>query len=310
MPDERPILLVDGMNIFCQAWYAFQAESVSGKPSGGYAGFLSMIGRYVREISPSTVYVMWEHRSAQARQKILPEYKATRVKGTQEERESRTSQLIRIMRTLKHTPVCQVYVEGCEGDDVIAYLARTTFADKRKVIVSTDKDFYQLLDEKTTIYSPVRKVFVSAETVPRKFNGILAENFAIFKSLYGDGSDNIDGIKGMGMKKIPRMFPDMLIKRCTLDDIYDVCERHAGGPSALYQRVYDEFERVKTFWSVIQLEDTILTDEQTAGVEAIVGQHRRSLDRLELMRSLAEDSVSFNQERFLEAMTNLRRVDH
>ena len=73
------------------------------------------------------------------------------------------------MSLLKHVPVSQIYVSDCEADDVISYLVKSMLREHNCVIVSSDKDYYQLLSEKVTQWSPGQKKFITPEIVHEKF---------------------------------------------------------------------------------------------------------------------------------------------
>ena len=111
-----------------------------------------------------------------------------------------------IVKMLHHVPVRQLYVADCEADDVIGYLIRYKFADQHCVIVSSDKDYYQLLSEKVVQWSPGQKKFITPESVFAKF-GVTVENFCTTRAIIGDASDNIKGVKGAGFKTLVKRFP-------------------------------------------------------------------------------------------------------
>ena len=75
--------------------------------------------------------------------------------------ENRNYQLAFTIELLKHTPVKQLYIDSCEADDIIGYLAKNTFRDEAVVIASSDKDYYQLINENVTQWSPGQKKFIS-----------------------------------------------------------------------------------------------------------------------------------------------------
>lgn len=302
MPERRPILLIDGKNVFMQMWHAFHSTTTEGKSAGGIVGFLTALSKYTERMQPSQIYVAWENGQSAFRKKILPEYKLNRKSHPADIVKDRTDQLISLINVLKHTPICQVYIAGCEGDDIIAYLCNK-FSDANKIIISADKDYYQLLDENTKIFAPVRKYYVDEDTVKSKY-GILSQNFVLFKSLCGDGSDNIAGIRGLGEKRLKKLFPDVSNTVIGLGDIYKICQDNLD-KNSFYKKIFENFESVQKYWKIIQLKNTILTNEQTQYVDTIIEQHHKKLDHQELIRAMMNEGLSFNHERLFVTMNDL-----
>ena len=117
--------------------------------------------------------------------------------------ENRNFQLRTLISLLSHTPVCQTYISGAEADDAIGYLCKYLLKEKNKIIVSSDHDFYQLIDDNTIIWSPTLKSFVNKKKVLERF-GVHPNNFSLAKSVTGDVSDNIPGVKGVGYKSLSK----------------------------------------------------------------------------------------------------------
>ena len=171
---DRPVLIVDGQNLFIRSWAAYPQVSSHGYQMGGCIGFLKTLRRIVSEVQPTLVCVAWEGGGSQRRRNIFPDYKLgrrpeklNRFYGDDipESEENRKHQLIALLEMLKHTPACQVYASDCEGDDIIAFLCRGPFRSSNKIIVSSDKDMYQLLDESTRIYSLHKKRVLTRDDV-------------------------------------------------------------------------------------------------------------------------------------------------
>ena len=285
-----------------QMWHAFHSTTTGGKSAGGIVGFLTAISKYSESMQPSQIYVAWENGQSEFRKKILPEYKLNRKQHPSGVIKDRTEQLISLINILKHTPICQVYLSGCEGDDIIAYMCNK-FSQSNKTIISADRDYYQLLDEKTKIFAPVRKYYVDENTVKNKY-GILPQNFVLFKSLCGDGSDNISGIRGLGEKRLKKLFPEISTTVMSLEDVYRSCQENLD-KNSFYKKILEEFESVEKYWKIIQLKNTILTSEQIQHVDTIIEQHQKKLDHQELIKAMMNEGLSFNHERLFITMNNL-----
>jgi hypothetical protein len=161
------------------------------------------------------------------RKKLFPEYKANRIKvksdfkavhltpgekptkkWIMDDTENKLRQVKTLVDALKHLPVCQLYVAETECDDVIGFLIRNKLKSENamKIIVSSDRDFYQLLDEPNVkLYNPADKSFHDGPIVKVKvgkdeYVEIPARNYALVRTLTGDDSDNIPGVPGLGFK--------------------------------------------------------------------------------------------------------------
>ena len=151
--------------------------------------------------------------SSNIRKNIIPEYKSNRntsritkhelFDNLEEEDDSKINQIVRIIQYLKTLPVKTVSLPTVEADDIIAYLSSTlpTKPEDRVFIVSSDKDYLQLISDKVIVYRPIEKEYYTTDTVKEKFN-ITPHNFLLYKLLMGDNSDGVTGIKGLGGKKV------------------------------------------------------------------------------------------------------------
>ena len=149
------VLLVDGMNLFIRGFVANPSMSENGFHVGGVVGFLNSLRNCIEKFKPTDIFVVWEGGGSSRRRAIYSDYKRksrpqklNRFYGEDlpDTAENRNQQISMIVDLLKDTPTCQIYVPDCEADDVIGYLSKYKFSDQKKLIISSDKDFYQLLD--------------------------------------------------------------------------------------------------------------------------------------------------------------------
>jgi len=307
---SRPILIIDGQNLFIRSWAAYPQMSSHGYQMGGCVGFLKTLKRIVNETQPSKVIVAWEGGGSQRRRRVYPEYKLgrrpeklNRFYGSDipESEENRKHQLISLLEMLKHTPVCQVYLSDCEGDDIVAFLCEGPFRNEDKIIVSSDKDMYQLLNENTRIYSLHRKTVLSNEDVFDEYR-IKTHNFALAKALCGDPGDNIPGIKGIGFKTAVTRFP-MLGSDSTiiLQEVIDFCHTHSRD-SVIYRRVIDSLEDLKRNWKLVYLDGSMLSATQVSKVQHVLDTFEPKVDRMGLIKLLLKEGIAdFNIEEFFYA---------
>lgn len=296
----RKVLLVDCANLFIRCFAAFPQMNVNGEQIGGCIGFLKTLRRLVADISPSEVYVIWESGGSQRRRSLLPEYKLNRKPerlnrfygdDIPETDENRQRQMVLLLHMLKTIPVCQIYVPNCEGDDVIAYLSRGRFKDAEKVIASSDKDMYQLLDEKTIVYNFHKKTFVTHTDVFEDLR-IRTYNFAIAKAICGDATDNVPGIKGVGFKTVAKRIPLLGGEtEVTLDEVHAYCTSHLG-EAKMYRDVVEGKADIARNWKLVYLDGGMLSASQVSKIDGQVDTFEPSIDKMALIKHLAREGVT------------------
>jgi len=286
--------------MFIRAWSAYPSMSVrTGTQTGGVVGTLKTLGRLTRELGPKQIYVVWESGGSAQRRKIFPEYKLGRrpeklnrfyEDDIPDTDENRRHQMLVLVTAMKCLPVCQLYVPDCEADDVIAYLCKSRLKDENKVIVSNDRDMYQFLDEKTTIYNLHKKSIVTESHVLDEFR-ILSSNFALAKCIIGDPSDNIPGIKGVGYKTLVKNIPLVSAERDVhLSDVIAFCEAHRD-ENKVCRKIAEGSEVLKRNWKLIYLDASTLSSYQAQKVEGRIDSFVPRVDRHELMKLLNKEGI-------------------
>jgi len=165
------VLLVDGLNNFIRAWSASPATNSDGAHIGGMLGFLQSIGYSVRTLLPTRVIIVFDGPGgSQRRRKLYAEYKGNRkppkrpnrFKGLDLEDDglSLRRQMGRLLEYLNNLPVSVVTVDNIEADDSIAYITKSILTDSRITIMSSDKDFLQLVNDTTSVWSPTKRFYM------------------------------------------------------------------------------------------------------------------------------------------------------
>lgn len=297
--DNRPILLIDGMNAFVRAFAAYPSMSSHGHQIGGCVGFLKMMKKVVAEIFPKRIYVAWEGGGSARRRGLYKDYKAQRKPeklnrfyddDIPETDENRTAQISALAKLLRHLPVSQIYVSDCEADDVIAYLCKHTFKDEPKVIMSSDKDLYQLLDEKTRVYSLHKKEYLTADDVKAEFN-IHMSNFALAKAICGDAGDNVPGVEGVGFKTLAKRIPLFAGEtELLIEDVVNYARAHAKEAKAL-KAISEGEDLIRRNWKLVHLGDHALAPIQIERIEHLVGTFKPQPNKIEFIRRLISEGI-------------------
>jgi DNA polymerase I len=268
------ILIVDGLNIYIRAFSANGAVNDKGVPVGGLVGFLKSLNLLIRETNPTRVIITFDGKGGSLRRKKLyPDYKGKRKPGkrltrwdqfqtVEDEQYSMALQLTRLNDYLSTLPLTTIIVDYIEADDIIAYLVTDIFKDSKKCIASGDQDFLQLVDEKTTVWSPTKKKFFTPKTVLEDYN-IPTFNFLLYKSLLGDNSDNIKGIRGLGPKKIPKILPEILDRPLVIDDILEYSSTQEG---EMFSRILENKNTLHLNYQLMNLSKVDISGNSKASI--------------------------------------------
>ena len=215
------VLIVDGLNTFIRSFAVNPSINEDGLHIGGLTGFLRSI-RYTCDIlKPSRCIIVFDGKGGSTRRrKLYPEYKETRkVKkrlnrnvdwGTapQDEQQSMRQQMGRLIEYLEQLPLTLVSVDGIEADDTMAYISQQLLKDSDIFLMSTDKDFLQLVDERVKVWSPTKKKLYTKREILDEY-GIHSRNILTYRIVDGDKSDNITGIQGAGLKSLIKYIPQI-----------------------------------------------------------------------------------------------------
>ena len=232
-PNDK-VLIIDGLNTFIRVFSVLPTTNEDGVHVGGIVGFLRSIGYVINMVSPTRVIIVFDGKGgSNRRRKILPEYKNNRKNkyrvnrtydfaSQEDEKQNMIMQLQRSVEYLENLPVTVLSYDNIEADDTIGYLAEQVFFKSKVVIMSTDKDFLQLANGRVKIWSPSKKKMYDDKSVFEEF-GIFSKNFIWYRVLDGDKSDNISGVRGLGLKTIKKKLPFLANNKiCNIDDIIKV----------------------------------------------------------------------------------------
>jgi DNA polymerase-1 len=201
---SRPrLMLMDGHSLAYRAFFALPAENfttATGQPTNAIYGFASMLANTLRDETPTHFAVAFDVSRKTWRSEEFTEYKANRSKTPDEFK----GQVELIGELLDAMRVPRFAVEGFEADDVIATLATEAEAEGFDVLIVTgDRDSFQLVSEHTTVLYPTKGVSELTRFTPEKVvekYGLTPAQYPDFAALRGDPSDNLPGIPGVGEK--------------------------------------------------------------------------------------------------------------
>ena len=313
------ILVIDAMNMLIRSFSLLKAMSPTGHHIGGLVGFLRSLGYVTRIFDPTRVIVVWDGKGGSANRKnIDPNYKANRATSRithwglydtkAEETEALIGQLFRTKDYLECLPLQQIMMEKLEADDIIAYLAQQADKNNKKItIISSDKDFLQMVNKNIEVYAPVKKKTFTADNIEDELK-VIPENYNIVKALLGDNSDGLKGVKGLGIKTIVSQFPDLVTKpNMTLDYVFEVCENNLEGKK-IFSKIVHEWDKVETNYKLMNLHESVLDDNEKSAILDIVKEDIPDLQAgafLHLLENDKIEGITKNTEGWLENFRGL-----
>ena len=288
---DRPrLLLLDGHSLAYRAFYALPVENfntATGQPTNAIYGFTSMLANTLRDEQPTHLAVAFDVSRKTWRFDEYPEYKATRSKTPDEFR----SQVELIGELLDAMRVPRFAVEGYEADDVIATLATQAEAAGFEVLIVTgDRDTFQLVSDHVTVLYPTRGVSELTRFTPEKVQekyGLSPRQYPDFAALRGDPSDNLPGIPGVGEKTAAKW----IVQFGSFDDLVARVEEVKG---KVGQNLRDHLEAVKLNRRLTELERQV---ELPVGPEGLA---REPYDRHAL--DVVLDTLEFRHANFRERL--------
>lgn len=216
MKNKKLILLVDGDNILHQSFHKFEKlKSTDGKPSGAIFGFFKSLHMYLTRFEPDEVYISFDNGHSPVRTKLLPNYKGHR-KNISVDYESLQKQKAIIMKMLGMLRINYIFDKKkstvYEGDDFLAYLAIKKFQSGKMILISSDKDFNQLLSNNLRIYNPRKDEMIRMDNCKELF-GYHSHETVEYLAMVGDTSDDIPGFPGIGPVKARKILDDGRIEK-------------------------------------------------------------------------------------------------
>jgi DNA polymerase-1 len=219
MPNHTPpqLFLIDGYALIYRAFFAMISRplrTTKGENTSAAWGVVNFLLRLRDKYRPD--YVAWVNDAGTSfREQRYPDYKSTREKLDESLQADFDRAVERISALLESFRIPLVAIRGYEADDVIGTLAQAGAArGLQAVIVSGDKDFYQLIGPGITLLNPGRggpaavdEVWVDESNAAERL-GVPPHQVVDFLALVGDTSDNIPGVKGIGEKGAQKLLAE------------------------------------------------------------------------------------------------------
>lgn len=301
------VLIVDGLNTFIRCWSAVPTMNDDGDHVAGVTGVLKSIGLAMRNVQATRCIVVFDGKNgSKSRQKMYGGYKANRDKNKlrvnrqyddmmneEDERESMKRQYVWLSELLHNLPITTMMYDGVEADDVMAYIATHLLKEEEQaVLMSTDKDFLQLVNDTTIVWSPTKKKIYNKHVVKEEF-GIEPKNLLLFRVLDGDVSDNVPGVRGCGIKTLVKRFPEITEDtKLSVEDFLQLAESKRG--------------KIKLYDDIMQSKKQILMNKKLMRLDE---QLISGTTKMDILTRFDEPIKPLNKLNFLQACLKYKVID-
>jgi DNA polymerase-1 len=298
----KKVMIIDGLNMFLRSYIVVPSLDPRGNPSGGTYGFIKSLQKICGMFSPDEIVVCWDGEGgSQKRKEIDSNYKAGRKPvrfnrrlidlSPEETEKNKYNQQLRLMEYLNDLPIIQIMIDYIEADDIISYVVQhERYKDWEKLVVSSDKDFFQLISKKTKLYRPIQDELVDYPTLVENFK-IHPKNFALARSLVGDKSDNLPGVPRVGLKTVAGKFPFLKeSQKYEVEDIMQHCET-LEKKLKLHENILEHSALVEKNYEIMQLYSPSISILHKKQINFSLDEFEPKLEKLELVKKLVYDGI-------------------
>jgi 5'-3' exonuclease len=292
------VLIIDGMNTYIRTFSASPALNDNGEHVGGYYGFINVLKNIIKLINPTRVIIVFDGKGgSQKRKKIYANYKEGRaIKNklnrvleldVNDEQKILKLQFIRLLEYLECLPITIMSYDYIEADDVIAFLA-TECLKEEVIIYSNDKDYYQLINDRISVYFPAKTKLYTKTDIITEYN-ILPENFIWQKVILGDKSDNVKGIRGVGIGKFNLAFSFLKEKIYSLDEFKEIL---LESDSKILNKVKNSIDIVERNYYIMQLSDVDISGNTKSKIINLLDGEPPQLNKPKLKTLMITDKLN------------------
>lgn len=191
------VTLIDTPGLVCRSYYAIPTLTTStGIPTNAVYGFAKTILGFLRDEKPTHVGMAFDLNGRVGRQQIDQNYKANRDSAN----DSLKTQFGLVIKMCEYLGLHPIMCDGWEADDVVGTMTKKALSAGFNVeIITSDKDFQQLLEPGVRLWDPAKRVYATHADIPAKY-GVRADQMRDYQTLIGDSIDNVPNVPGIGPK--------------------------------------------------------------------------------------------------------------
>lgn len=317
------IVIVDGLNLFIRNFQAVPTINHNGEHVGGVLGFFRGIMSAMTYYNPDRIYVVFDGKGGSSRRrKMYSDYKSkvlssgtfnrfSDTRGLIDETSSQRTQVLTILKALNMMPIRVISLDYVEADDIISCLCKEIIrSSSLKFIISTDKDYLQLIDKTTSVYNHDKKELITESNMYTLY-GYTPLNYLTYRCFAGDRSDNIPGIKQVGDVGLIKHFNlNNTERHVTLQEIFDISEKNLqeGAKAKIFQNIIDQKKFALINYKLMQLQDVDISNIIKSNIKALYEQPLPKLNHLELEKVFYDIELCKNSFDFLIWEKNLKRL--
>ena len=319
---KNRVILIDALNMFIRSYVINPTLDAKGRPIGGVIGFMKSLQKVCRELRPHEVIVCWDGLGGSQKRKAQNKnYKAGRKPlrfnrrmielDPEAQEQNRIYQLIRLHEYLNEMPIIQLTVDGVEADDIIAHVVNhKKYTEWERVIISSDRDFFQLCDAGTVVYRPIQNEVITRGMLTMK-EGIHPCNYALARAIVGDKSDNLPGIHRVGMKTVAKIFSFLEeAKQYEVEDIINHCES-VEKKAATHRNIIEGKEIIEKNYNMMQLYSPLISYTNKKSIDYNINEFEPEFNRTNIFKMLIEDGhASFKLDNLYAIMNSITRRDN
>lgn len=309
------IVLVDGSNTVLRL-------ASAAKHSGEAGDFIRMLLEFLywNGSNAEQMIFFWEGQdSTKRKREIFSDYKQGKPRTKEEEKYIKNSFDL-AKEILNGLNICNVQIESCEADDLIAHIALNS--NKQIRIISEDRDYIQLLTKNNIeLNRPIKRKIIKGLDVLDE-EGIIVENFALAKALCGDKSDNIKGLTSIEIPRLVHYFPELCLKKFTKEEFLENIstieyinenkfqeKRDYSFRCALIEKIINNQEQLNTNIKLIKMEP--LPELEKNKLEYLINNYNnkeRKIDRKILIQLMTMNNIPFNLNKFQNLFIILTKI--
>lgn len=300
---SKRLLVIDGLNLFIRQYICDPSISTQGEPVGGLKGVFKSLQKICREIKPTQIVFCWDGPGGSKKKKLLASgYKDGRnplrlnrnVKALTEQQEvqNRVWQQLRTFEYLNLCPLTQLLFPEIEADDLVSYTVNhKKYSDWVKIILSNDKDFIQLCDDKTILMRPTQDEILNKNAIIKEY-GIHPKNFALARSIAGDKSDNLAGVGGIGLTTISNRLPFLSEdKSYTADEVIEFCDK-TDSKLKMFKTISENREVIEKNYSVMQLYNPCISLQVKSQIDYVFDNIELQFNKTEFIKQTVTDGIA------------------
>ena len=315
--EQMKVMIIDGLNMFLRSYIIIPSMDPRGNPNGGTWGFMKSLQKLCKMFNPNEIVVCWDGvGGSEKKRTINKNYKQGRKPlrfnrrmielSVEKQEQNKAFQQIRLMDYLNDMPVIQTMIDYVEADDVIAYVAQhDKYKEWDKVIISSDKDFFQLVEGNCSLYRPIQDKVLEQKNILEEY-GIHPRNFALARALVGDKSDNLDGVPRVGLKTVRNRFSFMASSSPLLpEDIFKVCE-NIEKPIGVHHSILKSKDLVESNFKLMQLYNPNISYLHKRQVNFALSEFNKSYSKIEVIKKMVTDGIDAGK--FSELFATLKKI--